>query len=46
MWSYYAAAHKGVVLGIEIDVKQKDVVDVSKVGECSSRGAGGLRKPP
>jgi hypothetical protein len=31
MWSYYAAAHKGVVLGIEIDVKQKNVVDVSKV---------------
>ena len=31
MWSYYAAAHKGVVIGMSIDVKQKDILDVSKV---------------
>lgn len=31
MWSYYAAAHKGVVIGIEIDEEHKDEIYVAKV---------------
>lgn len=31
MWSYYADAHKGVILGVEIDENHKNVIEVAKV---------------
>lgn len=31
MWSYYAAAHKGVVLGVTVNSAEEDVVAVQKV---------------
>lgn len=31
MWSYYAAAHHGVVLGVDIDLNHRDVMKVAKV---------------
>lgn len=31
MWSYYAAGHKGIVLGVEVDAKQKGVLSIEDV---------------
>jgi hypothetical protein len=31
MWSYYAAAHQGIVFGLEIANPQADIVSISKV---------------
>jgi len=31
MWSYYAEAHKGVILGVEIDENHKNVIEVARV---------------
>ena len=31
MWSYYSNAHKGVILGVEVDENHKDVIEVARV---------------
>jgi hypothetical protein len=31
MWSYYAAAHQGVVFGLEVETGAADIVSISKV---------------
>jgi hypothetical protein len=31
MWSYYSEAHKGVILGVEVDENHKDVIEVASV---------------
>ncbi|MCP4229678.1 MAG: DUF2971 domain-containing protein, partial [bacterium] len=31
MWSYYAAGHKGIVLGVEVDPGQEDVLSIEEV---------------
>ena len=36
MWSYYSDAHKGVILGVEVDDNHKDVIDVARVRYAKS----------